>query len=568
VEEQFYLIWPLLLLLTAWAWRRPGRFCRVTVPAGLAGLFVASFAGSVLLTSAAQPWAFFSLPTRAWELGVGAAVALAAPRLSALARPVAAALGWIGAAMIVWAVTEFSTSTAFPGLAALLPVVGTAAIVTAGCASSRSGPARVLRIRPLQAIGSVSYSWYLWHWPVLLLAPATVTEPLVGRLALAAFSGLLALVTLRTVENPIRFPSGRLLHARTALMGGGAITAFAVAVAGTTAVAVKSPQGSTAVAPTRALPAPVDAPADRRANEPEAAAATSPINPVDAVTAPVIAEVARSVTARNVPANLRPALPEAHADKARPFVDGCHVDYRGSRSPRCAYGSTDAATTIVLFGDSHATQWFPALEALASVRGWRLEVLTKTTCPPFELSLTSPVLKRDYRECDAWRADALDRIRAERPAVVLLGAARHYEARHYGFQVYGPEWTAGLTETVRQIRAAGAAAIVLGQTPKPTVDVPSCLSEHLTSMTGCTTPTATAVSPDGAQTERAAAGAAGAHYVDTPRWICTPEACAVAVGDLLVYRDDNHLTTAYAGWLAPALAAEIDVALAPQNQQP
>ncbi len=251
VEEQFYLAWPLLLLIALSARRRPGRACRVALPTALVGVGIASFAGSVLLTSAAQPWAFFSLPTRAWELGAGAAVAVAAARLSRLPSGVAAALGWAGLAAVVWSVTQFTTSTAFPGVAALLPVAGTAAVVAAGCAAEPSGPGRLLGIRPLQVVGGLSYSWYLWHWPVLLLAPAALTEPAAGRLGLAALSGLLAFGTVRVVENPIRFPSGRLRTTAPALAGAGVVTALAVAVAGTTAASVRDPRGGAAVAPTR-----------------------------------------------------------------------------------------------------------------------------------------------------------------------------------------------------------------------------------------------------------------------------------------------------------------------------
>ncbi len=561
VEEQFYLAWPLLLVLAVWAARRSRLLGRVLVVAGLAGLVVASFAASVVLTSLSQPWAFFSLPSRAWELGAGAIVALASPRLGHLGRSAATALGWTGLVTVVFSVTQLSTDTTFPGFAALLPVAGTVAVVAAGCAKPATGPVRLLGIRPLQVIGGLSYSWYLWHWPVLLLAPATLTDSLAGRLGLVSLSGVLAAGTVRAVENPIRFPSGRLTRPGPALAGAGVLTAVAVAAAGATAAAVPSPQGGARVAPTRALPGPVTSTPGPDTDASAVPAPAAPVDPVTAATAPVVAEVARSLTARDVPANLRPPLARAHRDKAEPFVDGCHVSYNGTRSGRCTYGNPDGATSVVLFGDSHATQWFPALEVIANARGWRLEVLAKTTCPPFELSLVSPVLKRRYRECEAWRADALERIRTERPAVVVLGAARHYEARHYQFDVFGPEWVAGIERTVQQIRAAGAAAVVLGPTPKPPRDVPTCLSDHLTAMNDCATPSATAVSATGAAAERAAARASGAHYVDVPRLACTTTSCPPAVGDLLIYRDDNHLTTTYTTWLAPVLAAEIDAAL-------
>src|SRR5215207_8385412 len=160
VEEQFYLLWPLLLLVVFLAARRGRR--SATRAAGAA---------------VSQPWAFFSLPTRAWELAAGGLVALAASRLARLPGLAAATLGWLGLEAILWSITRFGPSTPFPGAAALFPVAGTAAVLAAGCAAPRLGPDLVLRRWPLQLGGRLSYAWYLWHWPLLVLAPAVVGHP-------------------------------------------------------------------------------------------------------------------------------------------------------------------------------------------------------------------------------------------------------------------------------------------------------------------------------------------------------------------------------------------------------
>jgi hypothetical protein len=186
----------------------------------------------------------------------------------------------------------------------------------------------------------------------------------------------------------------------------------------------------------------------------------------------------------------------------------------------------------------------------------RLVSLTESTCPPLLMSLFSPDLGRPYRECDQWRAAAMDRIRDEKPVAVVLRVARHYDAQ-YRFRVYGREWLAGLRETVRAVRATGAAAVVLGPTPKPPSDVPECLSEHLSDATACTTPRPRAVSAQGTAAEQATVRDAGGRYVDVSRWICSPTTCAAVVANLLVYRDDNHLTTSFTSWLAPVLDAEL-----------
>jgi hypothetical protein len=211
---------------------------------------------------------------------------------------------------------------------------------------------------------------------------------------------------------------------------------------------------------------------------------------------------------------------------------------------------------VVLFGDSHALQWFPALDRAARAHRWRLESLTKTTCPPVQLSFFSPVLGRPYRECDQWRATMLDRIRAQRPSLVVLGAARHY-GDVYHFKVYGQPWISGLARMVRQVRATGAQVVVLGPTPKPWVDVPDCLAEHLRHAIACTTPRAVAVNAAGLRAERRAVLAAGGAYLDVTPWLCTRATCAVMVGNLLAYRDDNHLTTTYTTWLSPLVGYQL-----------
>jgi hypothetical protein len=275
------------------------------------------------------------------------------------------------------------------------------------------------------------------------------------------------------------------------------------------------------------------------------------------LTAQVNAVVAQSVGTQEVPSNLAPPLSDAAADIADPFRNGCMLTWTASRQAACAYAHTTSPTTVDVIGDSHATQWFPALDQVARERQWRLQVWTKVTCPPVDLPITSPVLGREYTECEQWRSALLDRIRAERPAVVILGMARHYDAQ-YGFSVYSPEWLAGLTRMVADIRAAGSAVAVMGAIPKPPSNVPTCLSVNLASATECTFDSSSNVDLAGIAAEQAATAAGGGYYFDIVTLFCAAGRCPGIVGNTLVYRDDNHLTTAYAAWLAPVIGAYID----------
>jgi hypothetical protein len=260
-----------------------------------------------------------------------------------------------------------------------------------------------------------------------------------------------------------------------------------------------------------------------------------------------------------VPSNLTPSLRAAHRDRSRPFDDGCHSGFLSAAVERCIYGNASGATTVVGFGDSHATMWFPALEAMAASRGWRYESFGKSTCPPAVLPpIWSPDLGHMYPACSTWRQAVLARIASERPALVVVMTARHYGGE-FKFEVYSRMWLEGLSQTVAQLRATGARVVVLGPVPKAPGDIPDCLAEHLNRVSACEASPAQEVNADGVAAERAAVTAAGATYVDVTPWFCTTTRCPVVVGNTLVYRDDNHITTAYAEWLGPVLDATLNL---------
>ncbi|MFM8528975.1 MAG: acyltransferase family protein, partial [Ilumatobacteraceae bacterium] len=210
VEEQFYIAWPALLLVLLMASR--GRRLPAAIAIGL--ISAESLVLCVLQTESSQPWAFFGLHTRAWELGVGALVALGWSRIERAPMALRAALGWAGLITVVAAAFLLSTKVFFPGWLALLPVLGTAAVITAGDDHPR-GPTVVLRNRARQWVGSRSYSLYLWHWPALIIAEGRAGGALssgerIGALLIACGA---AELSYRLVENPIRH--ARLFTERT-----------------------------------------------------------------------------------------------------------------------------------------------------------------------------------------------------------------------------------------------------------------------------------------------------------------------------------------------------------------
>jgi peptidoglycan/LPS O-acetylase OafA/YrhL len=529
VEEQFYLIWPLLILAAAHLGRR-----RRPLAVVLAVLVAASFALSVTETARSAPWAYFGPHTRAWELGAGALLALGATRLRRVPVVGRAALGWLGTAAILLAAWRYDDATAYPGWRAALPVGGAVALI----AAAGAGGGAVLSVRPLQAVGRLSYSWYLWHWPVLLIAPAALgLRGTAGqKLLLAAGSLVLAWATHRWVENPLRHRPALRDRARRGLGLGAALSGTVAAAA---VLVLLLPHG-------------VKVGSRRPDLGVTLAAAADPA-----------AELAQAIESSRrmgkLPANLRPRLTAAGRDRARVWSDGCHADVPVTTVPGpCVYGDPAGASTVVLFGDSHAAQWFPALEKLALERHWRLVEMTKSSCSAADLTLWHDTLKRAYTECVAFHRAAIARIRELRPQLVVIGSSFNYRPAAPAADV-AAQWRTAWDRTFDELRGSGARVAAIADTPYMGGSVPDCLAEpaNATDAGNCTRSLRSALrGPEQREVFLGYAGDARARIINPITWFCT-EACPAVIDNTLVYRDSNHMTTTYATLLAPLLGAQL-----------
>jgi peptidoglycan/LPS O-acetylase OafA/YrhL len=528
IEEQFYLVWPTLLLAVTWLWRRRGASIRPALWVTLAIVLVGSFALGVKLTGDQPAAAYFSTFGRAWELGLGAALALlGALRIRRLAG---AALGWAGLAAIVYAAIAFDASTPFPGTAALLPTLGAACLILGGASlygQSRAGPSGLLSLGPVRYVGRISYSWYLWHWPALIFA-AAIWGPLsvVAGLAVVAVSLVPTVVTHHLIEDPVRL--SRVLAARPnrALAVGLACMAIGVCAG----VALSNVQPTLETAPL---------------SEVKGAAALAeqpyPQQRADAV---------------------RPNPLRARDDRSRAYYDGCLVGIDGTNSNKCLYGDPHGKRTLILFGDSHAMQYFPALDELAEKHHWRLITLTKAECTPGEVKIRSMVADREYSQCDTWREDALQRIEDGSPStavVVMSGDTAYTPYGSNGEELSGDagaaEMEAGYVASLTRIHRAGLRTVVIRDTPASASDVPGCVSEDLQHLESC----AFARVRDRTREfdARAAKAAPDTHLIDINPEICPADLCRAVIGNALVYRDKSHLTATFARTLAPAIEHDL-----------
>ncbi len=560
VEEQFYLVWPALIIGTAWLARRLahtrdgtwGTSRATPYAAVLALVGAASLAAAVLWTRSSPPWAFFALPTRAWELAAGGLVALSIQQWRRLPLLPASIAGWGGLGLVVLTCTQLDANTPYPGYRALLPVLGTALVIGGGSATRGLGAGRLLCRPAMRAIGRVSYSWYLWHWPVLLLMPALLGAPagLPARLAAIAVSAGLAVITLHLVENPGRFAAALRRSAKTSLAVAGAASAAAACACLLLLTLIPAPVGHGTAAP--------------KANIVALPATTGPVGPREAAVQQAFAQAQEVLAAaqglRAVPSNLDPSLASAPADKAAVFVNGCVRSWRDVGQNECATGDTASPTTVALIGDSHAAMWNPAFERVAEQRHWRLETLAKVTCPLQQLHIVSPYLGREYTECERWRDQIMSRMQAEHPRLIVLDMSRRYGA-DFGFTSYDPAWIDTLAATVKLLRGFGSDVLVLGPAPDPHSSVPTCLSAHLDDASACAPMRSVAIDNGGVAAEQAATTGAGGRYADLTDLFCAPERCPMIVGNTLVFRDDNHVTTEYAQLVAPLFGALADRAL-------
>ncbi len=510
VEEQFYLVWPMFVMFAfgVLRWQR-GAPSRRRLLVWMALLAAPSLVLCVILTYVRQPWAFFSSPARAWEFAVGAVAVLvpATPRAGRppsrwravrVAREAMGAgtwavhlPGWFGLGAILLAAVLFRNATPFPGAAVLLPVAGTVLLLRVEAVAGTSWLGTLLASRPMQLIGRLSYSWYLWHWPVFVLAIAAYGWPgTYGMVGLALLSLLLAAASYHLVENPIRHHRLLAGHPGRSLAMAAAVAVLSI----TTALAWRA-----------------------------AAAAWQRSPKLIAYT-------------------------RAGRDDPEIYAMGCGASLYSATLVECTTGPDGASHVAVLVGDSHAAQWYGMVHAIAARDGWKVITMIKADCPAVNASYFADRIGRMFTECDAWRAAALRRIAQLSPELVIVGT---YTSR-YPFTA--DEWEAGTTSVVDALSRAGRHLILVRDPPHPSFDVPVCLAESVwrarfLPRRPCTFRNINDSTSREAMAYRAQRDAVGhvsnATILDMTRHICHRSSCDVVSDGVVVFRDVNHLTQAF-----------------------
>ena len=501
VEEQFYLFWPALVILGLRILRSPRALVALLSVATLTSLSLCIWA-----TFRTPTVAFYELPARAWEFGFGALLAMTRlPRLAPLTWIIS---GWVGlAAILVPAMTIGDTSN-FPGWLALLPAGGTVMVLAAGAAFPRQGVCALLNLRPMQYVGARSYSWYLWHWPFIVFAEAITPAIPWGYRALVAGASLAAAaLTYRFVELPARH-NPRLI-ARTWL---------SIRLAGAMAIAV-------------------------------------------AAIAWLVLPFSRSMAQDPAVAPIAAAVSDI-ADMPR---SRCVSVEQETDALTCTFGDPQPAEAVVLFGDSHAIEWFNAILLASKQEHWRLITVLKSGCAASEID---DVTYAQTRLCRTWREKALHAIVGLRPALVFVASFSEWFGRASNRR-YDPtlgNLIRGTKASLAQLSATGATVVLLRDTPYPPFDVTTCLERTTLHpwlrRDTCAFSRTEALNPRVfAAEEVAVASVSGAVLLDLSDQMCGSSRCPAMLGGIVVYRDENHLSGKFASTLAPALIVRLKAAL-------
>lgn len=543
IEEQFYIMWPLILILTLWITTRTFRLFSATPPPkrsvlmfGLSVIGVGSLIFSIYETAINPSAAYFVTGTRIWEFAVGGLVALVFLDRQ-LENTAATVISWLGLLGIASSAILYSGSTAFPGYTALMPVLGTAAILSCSGKSGVLSPAWLLSRRPMTFLGDISYAIYLWHWPLIVVAPFLLHVPLSApiKLAILTVTVLLSWLTKLLVEDPARLGAALKLN----------LAAYSFAVVGM-ALVVGLSFGLVNLTNQKT--------SDSITSQSSTCFGPNALNPNNACSSVIGDE---------------PPIPSAvlvSKQNKEPLYPGCQSGGAGTEPSPCQMGVPveRAKKTVALVGDSHATAWFPAVDAIAAKNQWHVITYAKASCPVTDALrvLDNEKTDEDQQACYEWGQRVRDLLLAD-DSIDTIFTAAYSSAYTYknpaGTQLANPA-VDGFISMWSSWQSAGKKVVIFDDVPRTNGQyVPTCLESNPSEPLKCGAPISQAL-PDTMNITKAAEqmSAKGITRIKLRDYFCDATLCYPLVGSVIVYRDYSHVSADYSRALAPFIEAQLD----------
>ncbi|MEF2977455.1 acyltransferase family protein [Subtercola sp. YIM 133946] len=535
VEEQFYIIWPFILLFSLGIVARLKRNTRRSAVVVVAVVTVVSFGLSVVVTHVLPSVAYFATFTRAWEFGLGGLLALISTRR--LGPRAGGAVSWLGLVCIAITAVTFTADTEFPGYLALLPAVGTALVIAGGTSTARWSPSWLMARRPVQFLGDISYSLYLWHWPLVVLLPLAFSRflgievPLLTALTIVILSLGLAFATKVVVEDPIR--SSSFLRATK-------LRTFGFALVATVAVAAVASTGLLALnLTTQTMTATMK---QFVASEP------------GCIGAPSLPSLASTTgCTQTLPVLLTPVL--AMDDLPEIYDSRCQSAPREAVVKTCEYGEKSSQFKLALVGDSHSASWFPALAQIATQRGWSLTTFFKSSCAWSSGTRGSDALT--VSSCAEWNKEIEPILSSATFDIVVTSYFATDSLFRFGD---GPATTVssadGFADAWSPVEAVGTKVVALHDTPQISPTSFSCLFDSSAAPADCASPLA-AETPARAVIENAVTKVPGSTEINMNEYFTVGNMIPTETGGVVVWRDQHHFSATYSQSLAPYLDAKL-----------
>jgi peptidoglycan/LPS O-acetylase OafA/YrhL len=505
VEEQFYFVWPTVILISA----ARSKSAKGIVVALLA-IAAFSLAMSIYLSPRNASFAYFMLPTRAWEFAIGGIACLIPSRARPLTLLSNVTMTSIGSLVVVLSAWWIPRNADYPGFIALLPVLSTAACLYLLQTNTKNPVRTFLATWPAQWLGKMSYSWYLWHWPFIVLGSALYPHSSSARLLAALLSLGVAAASFYFLEQPLRFNARLVSDVRRSLALGLALTLATVTAA------------------------------------------------------QFLLRLARQES--NAP-RMHSVTAALHSESTLP-LGRCATIGNSPIVKTCEFGSPHSSSTVVLFGDSHAISLFDALRSVAEERGWRMVTFIKSGCPATNVRVERRGWGSDFPDsCDSWRRDAIRHIQALAPSMTIVVEATEYVQGHgTGEESWAGvsmlDWTLGTRYSLHELSKSGSLLILVRDNPEFVSSVPECVGRSFAhywySLSNCLMPRRDALNTQlWSQISKSLVSLDNVTILDLTEVLCPGSSCPVLDKGYIMYRDTNHLSESYSLTLAPLLNAQL-----------